>query len=93
MPRAPTLIHKTMEVAGEMSKPSTATDNNRQWHSEAERGWSDEGGIGGVGGRKGRESVGSNRTAHDGPGPAVDEAQRRADLHPRWPPVTQPLPH
>ena len=49
MPRAPTLIHKAMEVAGEMSKPSTATDNNRQWHSEAERGWSDEGGSGGDG--------------------------------------------
>jgi len=80
---APRLIHKAMEVAGEMSKPSTATDNNRQWHSEAERGWSDEGGSGGgVGGRKGRESVGSKRMAHDGLGPAVYEAQRRADPAP-----------
>lgn len=66
-----------------MSKPSTATDNNRQWHSEAERGWSDEGGSGGgVGGRKGRESVGSKRMAHDGLGPAVYKAQRRADPAP-----------
>ena len=81
-PRAPTLIHKAMEAGGEMSKPSTATDNNRQWHSEAERGWSDERGCGGgVGGRKGRESVGIKCMAHDRLGPAVYKA-----LHPMWPP-------